>query len=73
MSQHYHLPTSGHVHRVLYDDCEHTLSVTFHTNGKTYTHYAVPPDIFDGMKAHPSAGQFYHQFVKNQYPLGKIE
>jgi hypothetical protein len=49
-----------------YDPVKQTLDITF-TNGRTYTHYDVPPDVVAALRASPSPGSFYNDEIKGVY------
>jgi len=55
---------SSHVEKVDYDPVSNRMTVKFKNSEKPYTHGGVPPGVFDGIKRAPSAGSFYHRFVK---------
>lgn len=42
------------------------LELTF-ASGESYDYESVPQDVFEGLVAAPSAGRFFHQFIKGQY------
>lgn len=49
-----------------YDEENEELSLTF-SNGRTYDYKGVPVDIFQGLKASPSPGGYWHANIKDQY------
>lgn len=49
-----------------YDPETQQMELTF-VNGGPYTFYNVPQDVYDGLGAAPSAGKYYHAFIKGRY------
>lgn len=48
-----------------YDEETGVMTLTFHS-GHAYE-YKVPKEIWDGLKAAPSPGQFFHQNIKGKF------
>jgi hypothetical protein len=59
-------PQSSNIAGFDYDSDRHVLIVEFKTGGR-YNYYDVPENVFQGMKAAPSKGQFLAQNVKNVF------
>lgn len=49
-----------------YDEDTRRLDVAF-TNGRTYSHEDVPPEVVEEFAASSSPGRFYNQSVKGVY------
>jgi KTSC domain len=49
-----------------YETDTQTLEVEF-VNGRTYTHEAVPLEVYEGLVGAPSPGSFYNSAIKGQY------
>jgi len=49
---------------------ESELMIQF-KNGRIYTYSNVPKEIYDGLLAAPSAGQYFNSFVKYQFPSAR--
>ena len=71
-----HVPeNSSHIESFSYDSSKRLLHVRFRNKKdpkakvRTYTYAAVPPMVFEAMKTHPSAGQYYHAVIKRHYKL----
>ena len=63
--------SSSNVASIAYDSSTQTLGVKF-LNGSEYHYAGTPPDIYTGMLAAESVGQFLHQNVKGVYPYTKV-
>lgn len=64
-----HKPESSHIERIACNPAEKSISVTF-KGGKTYT-YSVPEkteEIYRAFIGFPSAGEYFHRFLK-RFPL----
>lgn len=64
-------PKSSHIQNVEYDPASQIISVQF-ANGKTYTHGGFPADAAAAFQKFPSAGSYYHRFVK-KYKLLEVK
>lgn len=51
---------------VNYNAAAMLLFITFRSGG-TYTFYGVPAWIYHGLISAPSAGQFYHAFIRGRF------
>lgn len=49
-----------------YDPDTRTMEIEF-VNGRTYTHFDVPLDLYDSLVNSPSPGQFYNARIKGVY------
>jgi KTSC domain len=63
-------PESSTIVRIGYDDEAQTMTVEFKTSG-TYNYFAVPPQVFEGMRNASSKGQYLTQEVKGRYRYAK--
>ena len=59
-------PESSNIARFGYDDESSVLRVEF-TSGGTYDYFDVPLQVFEGMKAASSKGQYLAQQIKGSY------
>ena len=57
---------SSAIAAIEYDTDTLTLTVEF-TNGRSYTHVAVPPEVVDGLRDASSPGAYYNAAIKGQY------
>jgi KTSC domain len=69
MSGETHIPKSSHIKSLYYDKEKRLLTVTFSTNNKSYTHSGVSPEVYGAMVKFPSAGKYYHRFIRDKYKL----
>lgn len=53
-----------------YDKASMTLRIQF--NSGLYDYYNVPENIYNGLLAASSKGQYHHSFIKNSYRYNKI-
>lgn len=60
-------PGSSLIDRIVYDEDEGTLAVTFR-NARRYIYSDVPRAIYDAFKKAGSAGTFFNQAVKGRFP-----
>jgi hypothetical protein len=44
-----------------------TLELTLTMRGDTFTHYNVPESVAKGLQTAPSAGQYWHNVIKDAY------
>ena len=49
-----------------YDEGTQTLTIVF-PNGQPYEFTGVPPDVWKGLLEAPSAGAYYHNYIRGQY------
>lgn len=61
---------SSNLESVGYDPNTSTLEIEFH-NG-LYEYYNVPESIYRGLIAAASHGEFFHQYIKDQYQFNKL-
>jgi lysyl-tRNA synthetase class 2 len=66
---------SSTIHRVAYDEKEHTLEIEFRS-GNVYRYKEVPPRLWKVFQLYieveGSAGSFFNEYIKNQFPSEKI-
>lgn len=48
-----------------YDPEEETLTVDFPTG--SYDYHNVPPDVYNQLMTAPSRGQFFNQYIRDEY------
>ena len=58
--------TSSMCRQAEYDDEKQELTIWFNS-GMPYTYGGVPKRVFEGLRDAPSAGQYFHQNIKNVY------
>jgi KTSC domain len=51
----------------IYDDEQQALTIKMGGKSFTFSSPPVPEDIYQGLVAAPSAGQFYHDNIKGVY------
>lgn len=42
------------------------------TNGDRYVYHGISPELFRAFINAPSHGQFFHKFIKNEYPFDRL-
>ena len=63
--------TSSAIRDVGYDEGRCRLAITF-TTGRAYEYLGVQPSVHDALMAAPSAGTFFNQHIRDQYPFREI-
>lgn len=53
-----------------YDDAAEELSITFNS-GDVYVYAGVPPSVYRGLTLAGSAGQYFHQNIRDSYAWEK--
>lgn len=66
-------PDSSLVKHVYYDPSFETLTVMFKTSPVKYTYFDVPAGVVYNMLSSPSAGKYFHSFIKDNYTFAKQE
>lgn len=61
---------SSNIAQVGYDQESNTLRIVF-TNGSVYDYYEVDEQIYRHLLQAPSKGQFFHQYIRNNYTYQK--
>ena len=59
-------PSSSAVERAEYQAAAGTLDI-WYRGGDRYSYFEVPPEIYEGLLAAPSAGEFVNVHVKPNY------
>lgn len=54
-----------------YDVVTQTLEVEFHATG-VYRYFSVPVEIFETVRASPSAGKYFLQHIKGKFAWEKV-
>ncbi len=62
---------SSMIHAVGYDEKTRTLEVVFNS-GKTYVYEGVEPEIYEGLMAADSKGQYMNAFIIDMYPYHQL-
>jgi hypothetical protein len=70
MEEWFDTPESSTIGRIGYDSESMVMTVEFKTSG-TYCYYDIPQQVFDGIRASPSKGQFLAQQVKGSFRYAK--
>ena len=63
--------SSSRIDSVGYDEHLKLLQIQF-VNGAMYEYYDVPKDIYIGLITASSAGEYFHEYVRNVYRFSKI-
>ena len=58
--------SSSMIDRICYDDGERSLDIWFRETGR-YVYYDVPAEVYDGLRAAPSAGRYFNESVKGRF------
>lgn len=66
-------PDSSLVSRIQYDPSFETLIVGFKSSPVRYTYFDVPAGVVYNMLTAPSAGKYFHNFIKDNYTFVKQE
>jgi len=62
---------SSMIHAVGYDEKTQTLEVVFNS-GKTYVYEGVEPEIYQGLMAADSKGQYMNDLIIDMYPTHQL-
>jgi hypothetical protein len=73
-------PTSGRYRRAestalagfSYNKGLKKLTVTFARTGARYRYSDVPPDVWEALNLSASHGQFFNQFIRNNYDFEEV-
>ena len=57
---------SSMIERICFDDEEGSLSIWFRATGR-YVYYAVPAELYEGLKSAPSAGRYFNERIKGRF------
>ena len=57
---------SSMIERICYDDDEGSLSIRFRETGR-YLYHGVPAELYEGLKAAPSAGRYFNERIKGRF------
>ena len=57
---------SSMTRRIEYDEAARELDITF-TSRKTYTYADVPKTVYERFLKAPSKGQFFNDYIKDEY------
>ena len=63
--------TSSNLASVGYDEPTETLEIQFN-DGSVYEYSAVPLDVYRGLMAAGSKGQYHHQFIRTTYQYARV-
>ena len=58
--------SSSAITRIEYNEITRELHITF-TSGKTYAYHGVPRDLYERFLRASSKGQFFNDYIKDQY------
>lgn len=59
--------TSKAIARAEYDSSTRQLQIWFRSGGHPYTYYGIPESIYAGLVKAPSKGNYFDDFIKDQY------
>lgn len=65
------LVKSSVIHSIAYDITRKTMEIEF-VSGGIYRYYDVPAEVFDNFLHAPSHGQYFHQFIFDEYPYDRL-
>jgi hypothetical protein len=54
-----------------YDPVEHQLDLVF-VSGRRYRYYEVPEETYDAMRRAFSKGEFFNDFIRDQYRFALV-
>ena len=63
--------SSSNLASVAYDEAAQILEICF-KNGGVYQYHGVPLSVYLGLMSAPSVGQYFHRFIKDNYPCYKV-
>lgn len=63
---------SSNIRAVDYDDITSTLTLYFHS-GYVYRYFGVPANVVKDLVNSPSIGQYFHRYIREQYPYEKTK
>lgn len=63
---------SGHLHSAGYNSVERIMTVRF-KNGYVYHVHGVPAEEYSAFMGAPSQGEYYHQFIKDNYHVERVK
>ncbi len=62
---------SSNIRSVGYDPASRTLEVEFHSGG-IYQYSGVPESVYQGLLRAVSKGSYFHDHVKDRYPVRQV-
>ena len=62
---------SSNINSVGYDPQSETLEIEFHSGG-IYQYSGVPEHVYEQMIEASSKGQFFHAYIRDQYPYSRV-
>lgn len=62
---------SSSVKRAEYNERTRVLSLWFAKSGGPYDYYGVPKSVYDGLLRAASKGQFFHDYIRDQYRVSR--
>lgn len=60
------------IRQILYDLHARRLVLVFQS-GRRYAYSKVPPEVYDALKAAPSRGAYFNEWIRDQYPFQSID
>jgi lysyl-tRNA synthetase class 2 len=63
---------SSMMNRIDYEESTKELDITF-TSGKTYRYLDVPPEIYGALVDADSKGQFFNEYIKNEFAYCAVQ
>ena len=58
---------SSNIERWRYDPDTHVMEIRFVGSTDTYSYDDVPVDVAQGFESAPSAGKYFHNYIKGKY------
>lgn len=62
-----HYFNSTAIHAAKYNPASMTLTIWFTSGSRGYDYYRVPMAIYLGLLNAPSAGQYFNDYIRDQY------
>ncbi|MEO6368262.1 MAG: KTSC domain-containing protein [Steroidobacteraceae bacterium] len=56
------------IRQILYDIESRRLVLVFQS-GRRYGYFNVPPDVYEELRAAPSRGAYFNEWIRDQYPF----
>lgn len=67
MSNHHKFKDSKAMAHCDFEDETNTLKIKFHSGDKEHCYLDCPRNVYDGLKAATSAGQFFHTNIRGKF------
>jgi hypothetical protein len=60
------------IRQVLYDLVTRRLVIEFQS-GRHYAYSHVPPEVYDALRAAPSRGAYFNEWIRDRYPYQCVD